>query len=227
MYMYLYEATSGCRFGSKACGFISQEAAAAAEAAATAAQRAFLEAESSLTLDTSASLKPTTTPQSAEEFVSKSKPYLLAVYFKEKFILHRPLHIHAFACWLTSLGLICMQRQTLEQAPITSKEEARAKNFWVGAAAKAGLCVLKGMGIRTNDFCSSGRSCSTNIWAENIRGRCILLPVFRMYVLVSFVLDLDLRVRDLSFFSSLFRCLKTHLTSPRQNRKNHKSGYSC
>ncbi|CDJ41247.1 hypothetical protein, conserved [Eimeria tenella] len=68
-----------------------QEAAAAAEANATAAQRAFLEAEASLTLETSAAPAQTkNSPQSAEEF-----------------------------------------RQTLEQPTINSKEEARAKNFWV------------------------------------------------------------------------------------------------
>ncbi|CDI80653.1 hypothetical protein EAH_00054220 [Eimeria acervulina] len=67
------------------------EKAAAAEAAATAAQRAFLEAEASLTLDTSTAVNPNAqTALSAEEF-----------------------------------------RKTLEQTAITSKEEARAKNFWV------------------------------------------------------------------------------------------------
>ncbi|XP_026190167.1 nitric oxide synthase-interacting protein [Cyclospora cayetanensis] len=67
-----------------------QEAAAAAEAKATEAQRAFLETEASLSLDTSAAAAPNMTPQNAEEF-----------------------------------------RETLIEPLITSKEEARAKNFWV------------------------------------------------------------------------------------------------
>ena len=51
---------------------VSQEKAAAAEAAATAAQRAFLEAEASLTLDTSTAVNPNAqTALSAEEFVNK------------------------------------------------------------------------------------------------------------------------------------------------------------
>ena len=51
---------------------VSQEKAAAAEAAATAAQRAFLEAEASLTPDTSTVVNPNAqTALSAEEFVNK------------------------------------------------------------------------------------------------------------------------------------------------------------
>lgn len=123
-----------------------QDAAAAEEAAATAAQRAFLEAEASLTPATSTTVAPnTSTAQTAEEF-----------------------------------------RRTLEQTAITSKEEARAKNFWVPEntpdepeakpkAPQKGLCCpITGSPLRIKQLVAVKPNVASEKDTENTRWLCAL-----------------------------------------------------
>lgn len=122
-----------------------QEAAAAAAAAATAVQRVFLETEGALTHETSATIRSSTAPQTAEEF-----------------------------------------RQALERPAYTSKEEARAKNFWVPENTpdepetkpkepqRSLCCPISGVPLRLKQLVTVKPEYASNQDTETTRWMCSL-----------------------------------------------------